>query len=194
MAKKVSRTRMRKTVPATDIDRQKSPAPFRGKEPTREGPSQPGEFAADKAATVLQKWYRTERGRHTPTTAPLGGELRMAREVASGLPTSAVDDVISSGLIEPEVMYTLVVPRRTLADRKQKDKALSPEQSDRLSRVLRVFARAEEAIGDVSRAHRWLHRCNRALEGNRPIDLLGTDAGSRAVEKVLGRIEYGVIS
>lgn len=96
--------------------------------------------------------------------------------------------------MEPDVVYTLVIPRRTLADRKQKEKSLSPEQSDRLSRVLRIYSRAEEAIGDVSRAHRWLHRANRSLEGNRPIDLLGTDAGSRAVEKVLGRIEHGVIS
>ncbi|HEY7769931.1 type II toxin-antitoxin system Xre/ParS family antitoxin, partial [Longimicrobium sp.] len=104
------------------------------------------------------------------------------------------DDVISSGLVDAGVVYEIVVSRRTLADRKQKEKPLSPEQSDRLARVLRIYARAEEAIGDVSRASRWLHKENRALEGKRPVDLLGTDAGTRAIERVLGRIEHGIVS
>ena len=191
MTKKVGRTGTPKEVPAKDVDTRKGTAPSRVKESLRESTGYPQGFAAEKAATVLRKWYA---GSHARAPARLGGDLQMAHRVASGIPTRAVDDVISSGLVEPEVMYTLVVPRRTLADRKQKERALSPEQSDRLSRVLRVYARAEEAIGDVARAHRWLHRSNRSLEGNRPIDLLGTDAGSRAVEKVLGRIEHGVIS
>lgn len=191
MTKKVSRPGVRKAATAREGYSEKGPGRSRVKETLREAPVQPREFAAEEAASVLRRWYRPG---HLPATARLGGELQMAQRVTSGIPTRAVDDVISSGLIDPEVMYTLVVPRRTLADRKQKEKALSPEQSDRLSRVLRVYARAEEAIGDVSRAHRWLHKANRSLEGNRPIDLLGTDAGSRAVEKVLGRIEHGVIS
>lgn len=191
MTKKVDRPGIRGAAPAEGAYSEKGATRSQVKETLRESAVQPREFAADKAAAVLRKWYRAS---HSPASARLGGDLQMAQRVTSGIPTRAVDDVISSGLIEPDVLYALVVPRRTLADRKQKDKALSPEQSDRLSRVLRIYARAEEAIGDVSRAHRWLHKSNRALEANRPIDLLGTDAGSRAVEKVLGRIEHGVIS
>jgi putative toxin-antitoxin system antitoxin component (TIGR02293 family) len=152
------------------------------------------EFTPEKAGSVLQKWYRGEGGRTPRASEALGVELRLADRIASGFPTTAVDDVIGSGLVEASVIYEIVVPRRTLADRKLKQKPLSPEQSDRLVRVLRIYARAEEAIGDVSRAYRWLHRANRALEGMRPIDLLGSDAGTRAVEKVLGRIEHGVVS
>lgn len=194
MTKAADGPRKRKALPTKQITERKSPARSREIASPREDVAQPGKFLADRASTVLRKWYHGDPGSHAPSTARLGGELRIASRVASGLPTSAVDDVISSGLMEPDVVYTLVIPRRTLADRKQKEKSLSPEQSDRLSRVLRIYSRAEEAIGDVSRAHRWLHRANRSLEGNRPIDLLGTDAGSRAVEKVLGRIEHGVIS
>jgi putative toxin-antitoxin system antitoxin component (TIGR02293 family) len=152
------------------------------------------EFAADRAVSVLQKWYRLETGGATRSPEALSGELRLADRVAAGFPTGAVDDVLNSGLVEPSVMYEIVVPRRTLADRKQKEKPLSPDQSDRLARILRIYARAQEAIGDVSRASRWLHRDNRALGGKRPIDLLGSDAGTRAVEKVLGRIEHGIVS
>ncbi|HEX8318877.1 type II toxin-antitoxin system Xre/ParS family antitoxin [Longimicrobium sp.] len=165
-----------------------------GKESAVKELAEPRRFVPERAGSVIQKWYRLEVGGQARKAEALSGELRLAGKVAAGYPTRAVDDVISSGLVEPRVMYELVVSRRTLADRKQKEKLLSPEQSDRLARVLRVYARAEEAIGDMSRASRWLHKENRALEGKRPVDLLGTDAGTRAVERVLGRIEHGIVS
>jgi putative toxin-antitoxin system antitoxin component (TIGR02293 family) len=124
----------------------------------------------------------------------LSGELSLAEEVRKGYPVKAVEDVLDAGLVEPAVIYRIVVPRRTLADRKQKAQPLTLEQSDRFARVIRIYSRAEEALGDFAKASRWLHKQNRALHGERPIDLLETDAGSRAVEKVLGRVEHGIIS
>lgn len=133
----------------------------------------------------------------------LGGTRILKREVRSdldlveiirgGLPTRALEEVLRSGLLEPAEIYDLVVPRRTFAHRKEKRQALSPEESDRLTRAVRVAARAEEALGDAERAGRWLRRSNRALEGRRPIDLLESDVGARMVERALGRIEHGVI-
>jgi putative toxin-antitoxin system antitoxin component (TIGR02293 family) len=124
----------------------------------------------------------------------LATELQIARQVREGYPLSVVDDVLDSGMLEPRIMYEFVVPRRTLAHRKQKAQLLTPEQSDRLARILRIYARAEEALGELPKATRWLHKENRALQGQRPVDLLGSDAGARAVEKVLGRLEHGVFS
>ncbi|MDE2981088.1 MAG: MbcA/ParS/Xre antitoxin family protein [Gemmatimonadota bacterium] len=66
------------------------------------------------------------------------------------------------------------------------------EQPDRVARVTRVTTIAEEALGDASKARRWLRKPNRALRGERPLDLLDSDAGARVVEQVLGRIEYGL--
>jgi putative toxin-antitoxin system antitoxin component (TIGR02293 family) len=136
--------------------------------------------------------------------AKLGGERVLRRDVRSemdlaqliheGLPTRAVDTVVTSGLLDPSEMYMLVIARRTLAHRKEKRQSLSPDQSDRLARVVRVAARAEEALGSQEKAGRWLRKPNRALEGKRPIDLLESDVGARMVERVLGRIEYGVYS
>lgn len=133
----------------------------------------------------------------------LGGTRILKREIRSdldlveiirgGLPTRALEEVVRSGLLEPAEIYELVVPRRTFAHRKEKRQALSPEESDRLTRAVRVAARAEEALGDRERAARWLRRPNRALEGRRPIELLESDVGARMVEAVLGRIEHGVI-
>ena len=49
-------------------------------------------------------------------------------------------------------------------------------------------------LGDPEKAGRWLSQPNRALDGQRPLTLLDSDAGALAVERVLGRIEHGVYS
>jgi putative toxin-antitoxin system antitoxin component (TIGR02293 family) len=60
--------------------------------------------------------------------------------------------------------------------------------------MARVYANAVELIGDEEKAVAWLNTANRAIGGERPIDLLDTDLGSRTVEDILGRIAYGVYS
>ena len=57
-----------------------------------------------------------------------------------------------------------------------------------------MIVRAEQAIGNDDKAHRWLMKPNRALSGQVPFTLLDSDAGASAVERVLGLIEYGVYS
>lgn len=134
----------------------------------------------------------------------LGGERVLKRDVRTdfdlldaiegGLPLATVDSVLKGGIIEPDELYDLVIARRTLAHRKEKRQSLTPEQSDRLARVVRVVARAEEAIGDAEKAGRWLRSANRALQGKRPLDLLDSDVGARMVERVLGGIEHGLVA
>jgi putative toxin-antitoxin system antitoxin component (TIGR02293 family) len=65
-------------------------------------------------------------------------------------------------------------------------------ESDRLSRAVRLAARAEEAIGNAEKAARWLRKPNRALLGRRPLDMVESDADARLVEEVLVRIQHGL--
>jgi putative toxin-antitoxin system antitoxin component (TIGR02293 family) len=60
--------------------------------------------------------------------------------------------------------------------------------------MARVYASAVEMIGDKQKAAEWLRTPNRALGGEKPLDQLDTDTGTRMVEDVLGRIAYGVYS
>ena len=120
-------------------------------------------------------------------------DLDLAAAIEVGLPTEAVDRVLETGILEPAELFALVIPRRTLLHRRKAGK-LTPEQSDRLARVVRVLTRAEEALGDRGKAARWMRKPNRAMERRRPLDLLESDIGSRTVEKVLLRIENGVYS
>ena len=132
----------------------------------------------------------------------LGGRQALGRDIRSdfdldaairnGLPVEAVECVLRGGTLRAGELHSLVIPRRTLGHRKRLGRRLTPAQSDRLTRVVRVVARAEEAIGDSDRAKRWLRKPNRALRSKRPLDLLASDVGVRVVEQVLGRIEHGL--
>ncbi len=134
----------------------------------------------------------------------LGGSQVLDREIRSdlelvemlrdGLPTSVVDAVIRGGTLTPQEVETLVIPRRTLAHRKQKEQRLSPEESDRLARIARISALAEETFQNPEKAARWLRKPNRGLSGAVPLDLLTTGEGGRLVEQTLGRIAHGIFA
>jgi len=111
--------------------------------------------------------------------------------VRDGIPVAAVDHFLQTGAISAVELHELVLPRKTLANRREMGR-LNPEQSDRLLRVARLFVEAEEMFGTPAKAHAWLRRANAALEGQRPIDLLDTDEGMRLVSGLLGRISHGI--
>ena len=125
-------------------------------------------------------------------------EVRNAEDlkkwIREGLPFTSLEAVMEQfGLKREEVSWALDLPLRTLARRKQ-ERRLSPGESDRLVRMVRIAVQAAEVLGGREQASRWLHAPNRALGGQTPLELLDTDLGSRQVEDVLGRIEHGVYS
>lgn len=140
------------------------------------------------ATDDITRWLRKPSAHTTPS------DVAFARAVAAGLPPHAVDALLTHGVLAPEELYRLVVPRRTLAHRKQHRQRLSPEESDRLARVARVVAFAEETLGSAEKARRWLHTPNRALAGEVPVALLASEHGARAAETALGRVAHGVFS
>lgn len=126
-----------------------------------------------------------------------GGRVRSPEElkewIREGLPFASLERVMERfGLNRDEISWALDLPPRTLARRKQERK-LRRDESDRLFRLVRIGAQAAEVLG-VESGKRWLHTPNRALGGQRPLELLDTDLGTRQVEEVLGRIEHGVYS
>jgi putative toxin-antitoxin system antitoxin component (TIGR02293 family) len=112
-------------------------------------------------------------------------------EIRQGLPVELVDGVLADGRLTAAELDRLALPRKTLAHRRTLGR-LTPEQSDRLVRILRVIEQAERAFGDVAKARIWLRRPTAALADHAPLDLLDTDIGSREVENLLGRIEHGI--
>lgn len=127
--------------------------------------------------------------------AVLGGGVGSGMDLIGllrrGLPIGAVQFVLDSGRLTLAELDQVVLPRKTLANRRKLG-TLTPEQSDRLVRVARVLAAAEATFGNQEKAGIWLRRPTSALDGERPLQLLDTDEGARAVETLLGRIGHGI--
>jgi len=136
----------------------------------------------------------------------LGGARVLGRQVRSlldltdliekGVPRKAAEQLRARlGLSEQELARSLGVSTKTLQRQaKAGQSRLSPSQSDRLYRLARIVALAEEVFEQEDRARRWLREPQRGLGGRVPFDLLRTEAGAREVEDLLGRIEHGVFS
>lgn len=142
-----------------------------------------------------------------PTARVLGGrrilrrsvssEIQLAGMVREGLPSQALDHILAE--LTPEAatqaeVYGVVGSARTLQRKRTAGTRLSPDESDRLARLARILARAEEVLGAGDKARRWLGTPSFALGGLKPLVLLDSDAGALAVEQLLGQIEHGIIS
>ena len=123
----------------------------------------------------------------------LAGRDRRAAIAATrqGLPVDGIDRLLETGRLTLAEIDRVVLPRKTLSHRR-KIGTLTPEQSDRLLRVVRVISAAEETFGTQDKAARWLRRPTVALAGEAPLSLLDTSEGSREVEALLGRIDHGL--
>ena len=91
-----------------------------------------------------------------------------------------------------EEIYTLVVPKRTLARRVASDEPLSVEETDKAVRLGRIDKLAVDVFGDASKAHRWLRKPKGSLGGEPPLACLSSEAGARAVEEMLNQIDHGI--
>ena len=111
--------------------------------------------------------------------------------VRSGLPVDAVDAVLADGWLTLSDLDGIVLPRKTLSHRRKLG-LLTPDQSDRLSRVSRIIALAREAFGNDDKTKAWLRRPTAPLGGESPLQILDTDQGIREVEVLLGRISHGL--
>lgn len=109
-----------------------------------------------------------------------------------GLPIEFVSAFQSQFGIAPEqTAEILQVSLRTLQRSQSQGKDLDAAQSGRLLRTAQIIERAKKLLGDAE-ARDWLRREQTALNYRVPIDLLETEPGARAVEQLLGRIDFGV--
>lgn len=82
---------------------------------------------------------------------------------------------------------------RTLSRRISSHGRMSAMESDRTVRLARLLAFANDLFGDRDKASQWLQTRNVVL-GEKPLEMLDTDAGIRSVETILGRIAWGIYS
>lgn len=111
--------------------------------------------------------------------------------VRRGLPFMAFRRVTEElALTFKDVQDSLHLSTRTL--HRRKDERLTPVESERVMRLARIASRALQFFEDRETALDWLMTSNRALAGQKPLDLLDTDLGADQVLEVLGRLEFGL--
>lgn len=114
--------------------------------------------------------------------------------IRAGLPMvefEALQELL--GLGAEELAKHLCISRSTLI-RRRKTGRLDMQESDRLLRYARLYARAVEVLGGAASAREWLCAPARALGYVSPLEFSETEAGAREAENLLGRIEHGVFS
>lgn len=74
---------------------------------------------------------------------------------------------------------------------KRAGKTLGPQASQTTARVSYVLSIAERVWGNEADAIEWLNSPHPELQGATPLSLLKTEAGGRAVEALLGALEFG---
>ncbi|MGI8402838.1 MAG: type II RES/Xre toxin-antitoxin system antitoxin [Gemmatimonadaceae bacterium] len=121
--------------------------------------------------------------------------LHAVDQIQRGFSYSALERFQRNTELSLRILAQIVeIPERTLARRKATGR-LAPDESDRLARFSRVFARAIELFeGDPDAAREWLTRPVHALGGKEPLELTSTDAGAIEVERLIGRLEHGIPS
>ena len=132
----------------------------------------------------------------------LGGEEALGRRVRTlsqleqcareGFPPATAKALVEHSVVESRELYGWIVPRRTLAHRVRKAERLNREESDRISRVARIYALAAESFGDLEKGRRWLRKPLRQFAGRTPMAMLETELGASQVETLLGRISHGI--
>ena len=84
-----------------------------------------------------------------------------------------------------------VLPKSTLQhNTRHSSGRLSAANSERFVRALRVRQQAMDAFGPGN-ADAWLETPLRRLDGRTPMEMLGTEAGARAVEQLIRRAVHG---
>jgi putative toxin-antitoxin system antitoxin component (TIGR02293 family) len=130
--------------------------------------------------------------------ALLGNKVATQRDLSNAIRQGFRHEVVEelmrvSGLTLKELADALDLSPRSL-QRRRRTGRLARFESDRLYRLARIVALAEESLGERQSVTHWLKSSNRALGGIAPIHAIDTEPGAREVENVLGRIAYGGIS
>jgi putative toxin-antitoxin system antitoxin component (TIGR02293 family) len=119
----------------------------------------------------------------------------LVAEVERGLPFSSLERFKTHTALTWDAICGFVhLPMRTLTRRRAQGR-LDAAESDRLIRGARLFHQMRELFeGDERAARAWLTRPQRGLGGATPLEFARTETGAREVERLLGRLEHGVVA
>lgn len=114
--------------------------------------------------------------------------------IRGGLKSKSVNSFINhSSLTKKQVSRMIHISERTL-QRNPPEKIIDTTSSERLIDLTRLFHKGITVFNEKAKFITWLNRPNRALDNQKPIELIETNMGIDLVIDELLRIEHGVFS
>lgn len=146
----------------------------------------------DSSTTVLRFLYGSE---WTAASAlQQGSGYDIIDSIRLGLPKRGVDAFLEKTNVNREQLSQVLHISTRQLNRYKPEQRLSPEQSNYLFELTRIYTRAVDVLRDQSTAEHWLGRQQLALGNHTPLQLLDTTEGVRMVDDLLSQIEYGFYS
>lgn len=134
-----------------------------------------------------------------PTASEVSRLLKLNLEMAdfsefvpyirSGFPRQCFDDFLSASTIANAIKQLSAFA--TLDDDATE---LSPNASDCLLRIARIYAEAIDLLGDEAAVANWMINPSVTLGGQVPLELLDTTVGFEIVFHELKRMQFGIAS
>jgi len=142
------------------------------------------------AAPVIAAVFAKLGGR-SALGADVASEADLARIVVGRIPAKVLAQLKRRGFFSDAEIQRFIIPARTLRHRRERRQRLTVEESDRLVRLTRIQAMAEDVFGDAEKANRWLREPLGEIDRKPPLELAQTEIGARVVEQILAKIDWG---
>jgi len=158
-------------------------------------------FPEKEPAAIRKYWESIESGEaHGHHYVVLLGlrtfdTAQLLKRVLEGLSISAWERFARNTAIPTsQLLSSVQISSRTITRRREEGR-LHPDESDRLLRVTRVYAKALALFdGDAKLTRHWLLSPQLALGDATPLDYAATEVGANEVENLIGRLEHGIPS
>lgn len=111
--------------------------------------------------------------------------------VAGGLPIRALNETaryVAGSARAATALKDRLVPRATRSRRTH----LKLMESERVERLARLMAMAEEVWEDAEDARAFMNEPHALLGEKTPLEMAGTELGARLVERLLMKLEYSL--
>jgi putative toxin-antitoxin system antitoxin component (TIGR02293 family) len=106
-------------------------------------------------------------------------------DIQRGLPFSNLEQLARDSCIAMDILCDIVIFSKSLRRRRQTQKPLSIDESDRLVWVAQTYVQAMRQLGSKEKATQWLLAPHVQFDGRAPFTLLRASVGMRAVTDLL---------
>jgi putative toxin-antitoxin system antitoxin component (TIGR02293 family) len=147
---------------------------------------------AQAHAAIMQQESPRWKAKIRSRSGSAGNLVALAFEADQGISKNKVSQlfrrIAATSQIAPGKLRAELIPDSSW---KRAGQRLGPQASQTAARVMHVLSVAERVWGNESDASEWLNGPHAELGGATPFSLLKTEAGGRAVEALLGALEFG---